>query len=365
LYEDTAVAHWHDWINCFIELCGNHRFGTDPWYGEVCERFRNGEPTDNDFDYVNERVFNVELPDGNWSNPGGPTIINVPSNTAYVTPTNQDRCAINDNIFAKHLEESQSKDVNVSPPKHTIIVRSDKVSYRVKREYTPLAMSAKSKLWTHCPDYKVVEDMGEDSKKYRDTCLKLHSNAPVMLTNNTDVENQQANGTVGHLQTVKLKPEFGEDDIDIVNVDGYYVRAVYASKVACLVCKHENSNRTFEVEATDTNCVAEYPMELLPGQVTWQHIDLKVNVFPVLVNHATTGHKLQGKTKENLIVSSWQYSVNWPYVALSRVRTHKGLFLWEPLNHMKDYKYDDCLWRMMDKMRKKAPLDPNDEYYFR
>ena len=45
--------------------------------------------------------------------------------------------------------------------------------------------------------------------------------------------------------------------------------------------------------------------------------------------------------------------------------THKGLFLREPLNRMKDYKYDDRLRRMMDKMRKKAPLDPNDEYYFR
>jgi hypothetical protein len=32
---------------------------------------------------------------------------------------------------------------------------------------------------------------------------------------------------------------------------------------------------------------------------------------------------------------------------------------------MKDHKYDDRLQRMMDKMRKKAPLDPNDEYYFR
>lgn len=107
LCEDTAVAHWHDWINCFIELRGNHRFGNDPRYGEVCERFRNGEPTDDDFDYVNERVFNVELPDGSWSNPGGPTIIDVPSNTAHATPTNRDRCAINDNVFAKHLEETQ------------------------------------------------------------------------------------------------------------------------------------------------------------------------------------------------------------------------------------------------------------------
>jgi hypothetical protein len=35
-----------------------------------------------------------------------------------------------------------------------------------------------------------------------------------------------------------------------------------------MLTENENSNRTFEVEATDTNCVAEYPMELLPGQVT-------------------------------------------------------------------------------------------------
>lgn len=88
LYEDTALAHWHDWVNCFIELCGNHRFGDDPKYGEVCKRFRDGEPTDEDFDYMNERVLNVELPDKIWMNPGGPTIAEVPSDTAYAVPTN-------------------------------------------------------------------------------------------------------------------------------------------------------------------------------------------------------------------------------------------------------------------------------------
>lgn len=89
-----------------------------------------------------------------------------------------------------------------------------------------------------------------------------------MLTDNTDVANQKANGTVGCLQMVKLKPGFDESDIDIINVDGYWVRAVYASKVANLVCKHKNCNNTFEVEARDVNCVAEYPMELLPGRIT-------------------------------------------------------------------------------------------------
>jgi hypothetical protein len=164
-----------------------------------------------------------------------------------------------------------------------------------------------------------------------------------MLTDNTDVANQKAKGTVRYLESVKLKPGFDESDLDIINVDGYWVRSVCASKVKSLVCKHENSNKTFEVEATDTNCMAKYPMELLPGKYVERCIDLKVNVFPVLVNHATTGHKLQGKTKSSPIVSSWSYAMNWPYVALSRVRTHGGLFLREPLDPKQDYSYDSHL----------------------
>jgi len=148
LYEDTGLAQWHDWVNCFIKLCGNHRFGNDPEYGEVCKRFRDGVPTDNDFEYMNERVLNVQQPDGTWTNPGGPTIADAPSDTAYAIPKNQDRCAINDNIFAKHLQKTHFKDDAISPPKHTIIIRSDNISYRVKGELTALTMSAKCKLWT-------------------------------------------------------------------------------------------------------------------------------------------------------------------------------------------------------------------------
>jgi hypothetical protein len=160
------------------------------------------------------------------------------------------------------------------------------------------------------------------------------------------------------LDKVILKAGVSEDDIDIINVDGYFVRSIVASKVKCLVCKFEDSRKTFEVEAKTANCVAQYPMELLPGMVTLQKINITANVFPLLVNHATTGHKLQGKTKQSLFVSSWSYARNWPYVAISRVRTHLGLFLREPLNPSKDYAYDSRLKRMMDKMKKKAPLDP-------
>ena len=52
------------------------------------------------------------------------------------------------NIFAKHLQKTHFKDDAISPPKHTIIIRSDNISYRVKGELTALTMSAKYKLWT-------------------------------------------------------------------------------------------------------------------------------------------------------------------------------------------------------------------------
>ena len=53
---------------------------------------------------------------------------------------------------------------------------------------------------------------------------------------------------------------------------------------------------------------------------------IKMKHFGVNSNIETTGHKLQGMTKNQLIVSSWMYSTrNWVYVVLSRVKELKGL----------------------------------------
>ena len=53
--------------------------------------------------------------------------------------------------------------------------------------------------------------------------------------------------------------------------------------------------------------------------------------LPINMNDATTGHKLQGMSKDKLIVVSWSFIPNWIYVVLSQVRTLKGLFLLKPL----------------------------------
>ena len=49
--------------------------------------------------------------------------------------------------------------------------------------------------------------------------------------------------------------------------------------------------------------------------------------LPLVSNTATTGHKLQGSTVANIFVHDWNYTTNWPYVVLSRVRTMRGFFL--------------------------------------
>jgi hypothetical protein len=83
------------------------------------------------------------------------------------------------------------------------------------------------------------------------------------------------------------------------------------------------------------------------------YISMKMNQFSMNINHATTGHKLQGKSLNQLFISSWSYQRNWPYVLLSRVRTLNGLFLRHKLKpavgkDSKDYTVPRELIKMMN-----------------
>eukprot|EP00956_Cyclotella_meneghiniana_P032178 scaffold87347_cov52-Cyclotella_meneghiniana.AAC.1 len=70
---------------------------------------------------------------------------------------------------------------------------------------------------------------------------------------------------------------------------------------------------------------------------------MQINMIPVNIATACTGHKLQGRSKDTLIVTSWPkfknnvIFQNWEYVVLSRVRTLNGLFLVKPMDTKKSY----------------------------
>ena len=65
---------------------------------------------------------------------------------------------------------------------------------------------------------------------------------------------------------------------------------------------------------------------------------IKVTNFQINSSISTTGHKLQGKTLDNLVVNSWGYRcAHWVYVVLSRVRQLNNLVLNVRLDPNRDY----------------------------
>ena len=61
--------------------------------------------------------------------------------------------------------------------------------------------------------------------------------------------------------------------------------------------------------------------------------------FPINLADAVTGHKLQGRTLDKIIITGWGLNMwrNWEYTVLSRVKTRKGFFLLEELDPEKSY----------------------------
>ena len=67
---------------------------------------------------------------------------------------------------------------------------------------------------------------------------------------------------------------------------------------------------------------------------------------------ATTGYKLQGISKDTLIVNSWNYGfANWIYVVLSRVRTLSSLYMCSPLDMNKSFKVPEKLIQFEAQMK--------------
>ncbi len=73
-------------------------------------------------------------------------------------------------------------------------------------------------------------------------------------------------------------------------------------------------------------------------------------------NDATTGHKLQGMSKDVIIVASWPTASmfrNWEYVVLSHVQTLSGLYLVKPIDIDKSFKPSDKLKKYIQHAKEK------------
>jgi hypothetical protein len=197
---------------------------------------------------------------------------------------------------------------------------------------------------------------GKQGKKIVDPFLKLYTNIPLMYTENTDVANGEANGMLCYLVKVHLDKETTEEDFKLMNIDGVWVRTIDASKVDYLLCRFAGTDKEFKVRSQLNQCSINMPIELMAGIKKKHPLNATINRFPVLTNHATAGHKLQGQTKEALFISTWFYGTNWPYVVLSRVKRLSGLFLCTSIDPHHDFSLDSGLVRMLAHMKQKEPL---------
>ena len=159
--------------------------------------------------------------------------------------------------------------------------------------------------------------------------------ASYMIGTNVDVTRGIANGTIGKLYDIITKPDAQIRIIKFEN--GNQCHALYADEIISLIFKHSS---TLQQEATSfaTLPVGCFPITTISHTVKCKlgangsSFKVKVSQFPCVSSLVVTGHKIQGRTLDAVILGSLSKihktgRSGWIYVVLSRVKTLNGLFL--------------------------------------
>ena len=337
LYVYKDCTFWHHKVNTFLELRTNHRFSLDEKWGKLLQRFQRNGPTLDDVKMINARV----IEDSNDLKES-----DIPDDICYAVRTNIDRNAINNAVFKKVVELSKhSKQFVDVKPKFTLCIKASEMKIKVadtKRTFKDMSHLLQNLIYTCCGDAHIRGGRGNTQRF--DPLLKLYVGCPVMISENIDVANSMANGSMCKFVGLKLKSNV---NMGSINIDGYYVNCVEANEVEYMVLElqeHKEVNQCGElirVKPRKTNqLIVEIP---IPGAGSpydhrterSKYTKIKFVQFPINISNARTVHKLRGRTIENLMIASFDYTDNWIYVAMSRVTTLGGLYLMKALHHPK------------------------------
>ena len=368
LYSRKSSQLWENCINTTIILKNDHRFKDDPEYGQMLKRMWSGDLTREDRERINTRVLGhngLTLP--SWSSFEG-------SDACFACPRNKERNSIHAGHFCDHITKTHpSIDSPDLPPDHTIIIEADIQNPSKKTSKMKVDRALRHRIITTCGDADVKVGL-----KLADPALRLYIGAYIIC----NVDNKHlkdkvpiGNGTLGRVVGMSLKDH--ATSYKWKNWDGKKVWTVCASDVAWVQCeKYPKTNTMLQLEEVinglkcgelDSENLSKLEssekalqreiqsrrFKLSPQSLT---ADVKVKIhdfappvtikcrmtqLPLNLNDATTGHKLQGMSKDVVIVTSWPSGgaifKNWEYVALSRVRTLGGLFLFEPIDMEKSF----------------------------
>ena len=344
----SGCQRFIDWVNCYIELDGMHRFTDDIEWGRLLMRFRNGTVTVQDIQRINERcVNNDEI---------------LPTGIQYASYDNKTRDRMNTEVFEQYVKDYTEK--NSRPPPDAVLIFMDEL-YREDACKVKQPIRSKKTFWENCGESDIFTGR---QKPRLDPVLKLFYQCPLMLTHNSNVTSGQANGTCALLEKILVKP--GEVPFSVRMEDGTTIKGLLASQVDKLQLRHCDLSiapARFCLTAERFSFRANWPipanLQFAPGRrgfAPTETIQMHGQQFPCVLNHATTGHKLQGKTVTNIYVCNWNYTSNWVYVVLSRVKQRKGLYLRTKLDsNTTRYAKPHSLKRMMQKFKAKESDYPD------
>ena len=394
LFSRETSHVWADLLNAVIILESDHRFKEDPQYGQLLQRMWAGDLSSKDRELLNERVIGSEqvpvLPD---EFPG--------QDAVFACPKNTERNALSAGNFKRHVLQTHPSVHSLNePPNHTIIVEANIKSSSGRKNSTKqlhIGGALRHRILTTCGDAKVLTG----SKRHVDPALCLYVGAHVLcIIDNENLTSKvpRGNGTLCRVIGIKLK-----DNAQSCRWKNYYnkkVNTVLASDVEWIELEHYpkskeitsienkigetkktlNQNNISKNKKQMTNKrllnlqeelhkhQAKHRFQLKPQNfyvtirakphcmANEQEFRCNMTQLPINSNDATTGHKLQGMSKDVIIISSWPTGglfKNWEYVVLSRVRTRNGLYLFDAIDMNKSFEPSPELAIFFDWAREK------------
>ena len=212
----------------------------------------------------------------------------------YACSTNAERNLITDNNFGNILKTHHPKiGESFSIPLQTIIIKGNFGELKTGK---PKSSKYHKMIYNKCGDDKVTFG-GKQSVSRVDPCLKLYVGCPIMVSTNDQKKSKIVKGTTGIFKGVVLKADKSLKE-ELWN--DYRVYTIESNDVDYIVCERPNKDKNKQsiiFHLSPNTFIVDVKYEMTENNF----VNLpksKLTQFPILIDLATTGHKLQGMTKK-------------------------------------------------------------------
>jgi hypothetical protein len=339
IYKNRNGIYWEQALNCMVELRGTHRFNDCPDMKRIMPNMRDGMLSAEERKTLNSRVINGQ----NVKKPN-------PLQTKYATYFNAKRSDINATVFKNYLKTYHNGKSESDIPLTAIVI---KAATKWNKSKIPLTFDQRKVLFEECSE----ADVKRGSSQMCAPLLCLFSGCNLMVTLNEDVGHGIANGTTCKFRKLVLKEGA---ELEKIQIFGFWVHTIGMEAVDYIEVEWQDCDKfvgRFRLTPQVASFRVKYPITEF-GLNSKIQTSIELQYLPVIVNHATTGHKLQGKTVKSLVIAEWSKTKNWAYVVLSRVKTLTGLFLTQPIPEDIDFSPPNDYLDMMANLRQTILATP-------